>query len=181
MYFDEIEQKQIFREEDTTESAITVSYFYKKPIIGGYEKVLHNRHGASYIVRSYGLTITEEWTLNGIYHREEGPAMFRKKDGKTRKGWMQHGAWFRESGPVMVEHSYGMSHERWLEDNTDLTNRLISKHVTTEKVIEFWSCESGNFKLESEHLTEFTDFRDEHNMTIPLSDEELLLYKLRFQ
>ena len=41
---------------------------------------------------------SKHWTLNGIRHREDGPAI---EYGDGRKFWYLHGKWHREDGPAI--------------------------------------------------------------------------------
>ncbi len=50
------------------------------------------------------------WTLRGVTHREDGPAVEHVNGDKT---WMQNGVWHREDGPALEWSSTKTKQYAW--------------------------------------------------------------------
>jgi hypothetical protein len=62
----------------------------------------------------------QEWRLNGVYHREDGPAIIYP-DG-TQKWWL-NGDLHREDGPAVI-YPYGT--QEWYLNGKEITNEVNS-------------------------------------------------------
>jgi hypothetical protein len=56
---------------------------------------------------------TQEWWVNGLLHREDGPAVIRKNLGNLDNQWYLNGQLHRENGPA-VEYANGT--EEWYRE-----------------------------------------------------------------
>ncbi len=60
-----------------------------------------------------GLNANEEWWVDGVAHREDGPAKLWKKEFGWRQEWWLDGELHREDGPAIVEHGEQNEHSEW--------------------------------------------------------------------
>lgn len=61
----------------------------------------------------------KEWLLNGVYHRENGPAIDRKNGLKC---WCKYGKLHREDGPAII---FPNGHKQWFIHGNKLTLQTI--------------------------------------------------------
>ena len=65
---------------------------------------LHREDGPALIMRKEGKIVEEWWQLYGKFHREDGPAYIKFKDGEiTRKQWFANGKRLRKEDFTSIE------------------------------------------------------------------------------
>jgi hypothetical protein len=82
------------------------------------------------------------WYLNGMFHREDGPALEQSNGTKV---WCLYGKLHREDGPA-IEHFNGTK-EWWLNDKLHRENGPAVEHSNGSK--EWWL--NGEHMSEEEH------------------------------
>lgn len=191
LYFDREIDKQIFREMTVGYRLInggivkqtTTLCYYKKESLASYKKILHNREGPARSITIDGRTESEDWCINDILHRDDGgPALYRRESNRIRKIWCKNGRHYRENGePVeSLTNSDGvLMNEYWALN--DSINSIIHRkyHSDDDHVTEHWQSPSGNFNVTAP-LSDLEKFRKVNGMDNTLTDEELLLFKLKF-
>ena len=93
-----------------------------------------------------GNKMRENWYLEGICHRVDGPAtIYYYASGKIeREVWYLNGQLHRIDGPAIIDYSelYGIRRERWYLNNEDSTHKewLIEKKLYN-KPYNIWTDE----------------------------------------
>jgi hypothetical protein len=77
--------------------------------------------------------VSTRWFLNGVLHREDGPAI---EEGDGTKYWYLNGKLHREDGPA-IEYANGI--KRWFLNNEELTleqfnTRTKAKELTVVEI-----------------------------------------------
>jgi hypothetical protein len=111
--------------------------------------------------REDGPAVTEsfdglkKWYRNGVRHRVDGPALYNDNDPET-EAWYFNGKYHNETGPAIVFSKNAM------------------KMMEQEDIPPAWY-------IHGVHITdEVNQWLQENDITLPLNDEQKILFKLRF-
>jgi hypothetical protein len=128
---------------------------------------LHRDDGGPAVINSDGST---EWWINGERHRTDGPALINSKGSH----WYFNGERHRVGGPALISRaaSYSQCSEMWFMNG--------NFHREDGPAI-IWLDGSKEWWLNNRPITEEVEtWLEEVQITFPFSDEEKILFKLRF-
>jgi hypothetical protein len=97
----------------------------------------------------------ESWYRNGVRHRVEGPALYSDSDPET-EAWFFSGKYHNETGPAIVYSKKAM------------------KMMEQEDIPPAWYIHGVDI------TNEVNQWLQENDITLPLNDEQKILFKLRF-